>query len=148
MLKLRPITYRAACAFIDANHRHHGRPQGWLFGAALENGTGALVGVVTVGRPVARNLQDGVTCEVTRLCTDGSRNASSMLYGAAARAAKALGYSRIITYTLENEAGASLKAAGWKFDGLTDGGAWDRPGRPRGVNSPTCKKRRWILTFA
>ena len=146
LLRVRPITYRAACAFIEQHHRHHGKPQGWLFGAALED-DGALVGVVAVGRPVARHLQDGLTCEVTRLCTDGTRNAASMLYGAAARAAKALGYRRIITYTLADEPGVSLRAAGWGLDGLTDGGLWDRPGRPRDDKAPTCAKRRWVLAF-
>lgn len=147
LLKVRPVTYRAACAFIEQQHRHHGKPQGWLFGASLEN-DGQLCGVVCVGRPVARRLQDGLSCEVTRLCTDGTRNACSMLYGAAARAAKALGYRRIITYTLADEPGVSLRAAGWQLDGLTDGGPWDRPGRPRNDKAPIGVKQRWVLAFA
>lgn len=146
MLDVRPITYRAACAFIDAHHRHHGRPQGWLFGAALEQ-DGVLVGVVCVGRPVARHLQDGRTCEVTRLCTDGTRNACSMLYAAAARAAKALGYARIITYTLHTEPGVSLRASGWMLDGHTTGGEWSRPSRRRAGSVTTCVKQRWVLVL-
>lgn len=146
LLKIRPVTFSAACAYIDEHHRHHRRPQGWLFGAALES-DGAIVGVVCVGRPVARNLQNGFTCEVTRLCTDGTRNAASMLYGAAARAAKALGYRKIITYTLESEPGVSLRAAGWMLEGEAGGGSWSVPSRPRIDKAPICKKNRWSLAL-
>ena len=84
-----------------------------------------------VGRPVARNSDNGYTLEVNRVCTDGARNACSMLYGAAWRAAKALGYRRLITYTLPAEGGASLRAAGWKLLGERGGGNWNVPSRPR-----------------
>ncbi len=66
-----------------------------------------------VGRPVARALDDGITSEIIRTCTDGTHNANSMLYGAAVRACKAMGYRRVITYTQEDESGASLRAAGF-----------------------------------
>ena len=141
-LNLQPITYKEACAFIADHHRHHLPPQGWKFGIAVNNGQ-RVVGVVTVGRPVARMLDDGLTLEVTRCCTDGTKNACSMLYGAAWRAAKALGYQRLITYTLAEEAGTSLVAAGWKEIGNRGGGQWGREGRPRVDTHPTGQKTLW-----
>lgn len=98
------------------------------------------MGVAVVGRPVARMLQDGFTAEVTRLCTDGTRNACSMLYSACWRAAKALGYRKMITYILNTEPGTSLKAAGWKVIGERGGGSWSVPSRPRVDNHPLQRK--------
>lgn len=119
-----------ANAFVARHHRHHQPVVGHLFsiGAGLD---GEIVGVVIVGRPVARLRDDGVTAEVTRLCTAGTRHACSFLYGAAARAAFALGYKRIGTYILASEPGRSLSAAGWRLIGQTAGGSWSRPSRPR-----------------
>ncbi len=116
--------------FVRAKHRHHRPVVGHLFsiGAALGD---AIVGVVIVGRPVSRMRDDGKTAEVTRLCTDGSRNACSFLYGAAAKAAFALGFERIGTYILADESGVSLKAAGWRLIGERGGGSWTTPSRPR-----------------
>ena len=125
-LHLQPITYAEACAFIREHHRHHLPPQGWKWGVATSYGE-RVGGVITVGRPVARMLDNGLTLEVTRCCTDGTTNAASMLYGAAWRAAKALGFQRLITYTLAEEPGTSLVAAGWKVVGQTSGGSWSRP---------------------
>lgn len=88
-------------------------------------------GVAIVGRPVARMSDNGLTLEVNRLCTDGTPNACSILYAAAWRAAKALGYERLITYTLPAEGGASLRGAGWRLIGMAGGGNWNKPGRPR-----------------
>lgn len=113
-MNLTPITLRAAQEFVQRHHRHNKPPRGWLFGTGLRGDDGALIGVAVAGRPVARELQDGRTVEVTRTCTDGTRNANSMLYGAIWRAAVALGYRRGITYTQAGESGASLKAAGWR----------------------------------
>lgn len=113
MLTVRPITLRAACAFITEHHRHNKPPRGHKFSIALHSAD-ALVGVVCAGRPVARHFDNGVTLEVNRSCTDGTRNANSMLYGAVWRAAKAMGYRRCITYTQADESGASLRAAGWR----------------------------------
>lgn len=107
-----PITLRAARRFIAEHHRHNVPPKGWKFGAALEH-EGEIVGVATAGQPVSRILDDGKTLEVTRVCTVGNKNASTMLYGAICRAAKALGYERVITYTLDTEPGISLRAAGF-----------------------------------
>ncbi len=123
MLTLRPITYEAAAEFVDAHHRHHKRPVGHKFSVACYDGD-RLCGVVMVGRPVSRYFDDDQTLEVNRLCTDGTRNACSMLYGTAWKAARALGYKRIVTYTLESEPGTSLRAAGWHCDGTAGGRNW------------------------
>lgn len=112
-LSICPITLRQAREFIAEHHRHNKRVTGWKFGIGLMRGA-ELVGVLTAGRPIARHFQDGLTLEVNRSCTDGTRNANSMLYGAAWRAAKAMGYLRCITYTQADETGASLRAAGWR----------------------------------
>lgn len=141
-LDLQPVTYAEACRFIADHHRHHLPPQGWKFGIAVNDGE-KVVGVVTVGRPVARMLDNGLTLEVTRCCTDGTKNAASMLYGAAWRAAKALGYKRIITYTLLEEPGTALKASGWKSVYETSGGSWSRDSRKRIDTHPTGQKTLW-----
>ena len=142
MLELQPITYQEACDFIDRHHRHHLPPQGWKFGIAVNNGI-KIVGVITIGRPVARHLDNGWTLEVTRSCTDGTKNANSILYGAARRATFALGYKRLITYTLKSESGTSLKAAGWKCIGEAGGGTWNRNERPRVDKHPVGQKLLW-----
>jgi hypothetical protein len=112
-MRIVPIGFTAACAFIAANHRHNKPPRGWKFGCALLGETGETIGVAMAGRPVARCYDDGVTIEVNRTCTDGTKNANSMLYGAIRRAARALGYERAITYTQADESGVSLRASGW-----------------------------------
>jgi hypothetical protein len=129
-LEIVPISLAEANAFVDVRHRHHKPVPGAKFcvAVATENG---ICGVAIVGRPVARNSDDGWTLEVNRCCTDGTRNACSILYGAAWRAAKALGYRRLVTYTLPEEGGASLRGAGWKCIGLRGGGNWNVPSRPR-----------------
>lgn len=140
-----PMTLRDAKAFIAANHRHHPALVGGLFAIGAAEGDD-VVGCVVVGRPVARMLADGFTCEVTRLATDGSRNACSMLYRAAWRAARAMGYRRLVTYTLPEEGGSSLRAAGFALIGEAGGGSWSRPSRPRVDLHPTQTKLRWELT--
>lgn len=145
-LSLVPITLREANAYVAEHHRHHQPVQGCVFvlGASKDE---EIVGVCVVGRPVARGLQDGWTCEVTRMCSTGERNVCSFLYGRAWRAAQALGWRRMITYTLPEEGGASLRAAGWKLIGAAGGGTWDRPnsGRPRVDLHPTQEKLRWEM---
>lgn len=141
-LSLLPITLREARAFVAANHRHHRAPQGGLFAVAAES-SGAIQGVAIVGRPVARLNADDFTAEVTRLCSLGMKNVCSFLYAAAWRAARALGYRRLITYTLPEEGGASLRAAGWKLIGEAGGGSWSRKERPRVDTHPTQIKLRW-----
>ena len=144
-LTLQPITQREAMEYIRRHHRHHKPPRGWLFGIAVNDGE-KVVGVCTVGRPVARMLQDGFTAEVTRCCTDGSKNACSMLYGAAWRAARAMGYRRLVTYTLPEEGGASLRAAGYTLLGTAGGGSWSCPSRLRVDTHPLQTKLRWEVT--
>lgn len=131
-----PLDLSAANAFVAENHRHHVPVVGHKFSIGAMLGD-RLVGVVIVGRPVARHRDDGWTLEVTRLCTDGTRNACSFLYGAAARAAFALGFRKIGTYILDSEPGTSLKAAGWKCLGARGGGSWSVPSRPRIDKHPT-----------
>ena len=140
------ISLQEANDFVENLHRHHDPVHRDKFrcGAVLD---GKLVGVVQIGRPVSRGLDDGQTVEVVRLCTDGTRNACSFLYARAANAAKELGYSRIYTYILESEDGASLKASGWVFDGWTHGGTWDCNVRPRNYTAPTCRKARYVKRF-
>ncbi len=143
-----PTTRDEACAFIERHHRHHRRPAGYLFAVAVAREDGEVCGVATIGRPVARHLQDGWTCEVTRSCTDGTPHANSALYGAAWRAAKALGYRRCLTYTHHGETGASLRGAGWRVVAeLEPRGGWDMPGRRRADKHPTRVGRtRWEIT--
>ncbi len=141
-LVIKPITLKEANEFVKRFHRHHGPTTGHKFSVAVYDGS-RLVGVAIAGRPVARHLDDGLTLEVNRTCTDGTRNANSMLYGAVRRIAKAMGYERLITYTLPEESGASLKAVGWKRCGPAGGGSWNCPSRPRVDHAPTCVKVRW-----
>ena len=123
MLELRPCDFQTAKEFVALNHRHNKPPVGHKFSVACYDGD-RLVGVVMVGRPVGRYFDDGLTLEVNRCCTDGTKNACSMLYATAWRAAKALGYKRIVTYTRKSENGASLRAAGWNCDGEAGGTHW------------------------
>jgi len=126
------VRFRDAAAFVAMWHRHHRPPQGMVFAVGVADDDGVLHGVAMVGRPVARMYDNGQTLEVNRTCTDGSPNANSMLYGAAWRAAKALGYTRLITYTQGAETGASLRAAGWQVVAQRPAhSGWDRPNRPR-----------------
>jgi hypothetical protein len=112
-----PVRLAQANEFVARHHRHHKPVPGSLFAIGVQDEGGQLRGVAIVGRPVARMLDDGVSAEIVRTCTDGTRNACSMLLGAARRAARAMGYRRILTYTLPEEGGASLRAAGFVFDG-------------------------------
>ncbi|WP_367317750.1 XF1762 family protein [Microbulbifer spongiae] len=141
-LRITPITLAEANAFISITHRHHKTVPGHKFAIAASNKCG-VHGVVIVGRPVSRFLDDGWTLEVNRCCTDGARNACSILYGAAWRAAKALGYRKLITYTLPSEGGASLRGAGWSLIGKRGGGTWNRESRPRVDTHPTGQKLLW-----
>lgn len=147
-LRVVPITLEQANVFVRNFHRHHKPVTGQKFsvGVARKPYDGdryipvfmvgyvlQLSGVAIASRPVAPKLDDGVTLEITRCCTDGTRNACSMLYGAIRRAARALGYTRILTYTLPEEGGASLRAAGFRIDKEDAGGParlrHNRPGR-------------------
>jgi hypothetical protein len=143
-----PVGLAAANAFVGAHHRHLGPTRGHKFSLAvaplLPGGRpGPVCGVAICGRPLARLLDDGRTLEVLRVTTDGTPNACSALYAACRRAALALGYRRVVTYTLAAEPGTSLRAAGWRCLGLAGGGPWDRADRPRADRHPTGPKRRW-----
>lgn len=135
-----PIFQDEAFAFIEANHRHHRKPCGSMFQMALSDGE-KIVGVAVVGRPTSRRQQDGFTCEVTRLCVlPDIPNGCSMLYSTCWRAAKALGYRRLITYILNTEPGTSLQASGWKFIGERRGQSWNVKSRPRVDKHPLQNK--------
>lgn len=146
-----PITLREARRFVGEHHRHNLPPVGWKFGVGIHDGQ-QLRGVGIAGQPKARMLQDGLTLELLRVCTDGVPNGCSMIYGALVRAGKALGYRRFVTYTLASEPGASLKAAGFTVDAeVTSGPTWRRDGRPRddvdlfgNERRPTEDKVRWV----
>lgn len=136
------MTLRAAREYVNTNHRHHKAPQGGLFAVGCEL-DGKVVGCAIVGKPCARMLNDGITVEVTRLCTDGTRNACSFLYRVCVRIANAMGYRRVLTYTLASEDGASLRGAGFKHTHTTKGGSWSRPSRERMDKHPIQQKLRW-----
>lgn len=158
MLKIRPITLKKANAYVAELHRHNKPTNGGKFAIACYDGE-ELHGVAIAGQPVARLLDDGLTLEVTRVCTDGTRNACSILYGACGRIAKEMGYRRVITYTLPEESGSSLKAVGWKLvnDNAGSTRGWNHPSRPRevvvqslfgdDVKYPIGYKNRWEIVF-
>ena len=129
MIELTPITLTEANEFVSAHHRNHAPVVGHKFSIAVSDET--VRGIVIVGRPVSRHLDNGWTLEVNRCCTDGTKNACSMLYAAAWRAAKSMGYKKLITYTFPQEGGASLRAAGWRVIGEAGGGNWNCKSRPR-----------------
>ncbi|MBY0515121.1 MAG: hypothetical protein K2P78_14605 [Gemmataceae bacterium] len=144
-LRIAPLTVKATCRFVGEHHRHCRPPSGGLFAAAVYDGP-TLAGVAIAGRPVARGLDDGETVEITRVCTTGAKNACSMLYAALCRAAAAIGYERAVTYTLDEEMGASVRAAGFELVARIKGRAsWTTPSRPRADagKRPAGDKVRW-----
>lgn len=155
MIELRPVTREVGDAFIRQHHRHHGVPVGAIWRHGVHDEDGCLVGVAVVGRPVARELDDGLTVEVTRLCTDGEPNACSILYAAARRTAIAKGYRRGLTYILDSEyervdtetgnriGGKSLEASGWEYLWRVKGRSWNARSRPRTDKHPTEDKHAY-----
>lgn len=145
VVRVRPVSLNAARSWIAECHRHLRRPvTGWLFGVEILSDDGERIGVACAGRPASRMLQDGETCEITRVAVvEGHRNACSFAYGALRRAAAALGYARVVTYTLADEPGSSLRAAGFVDCGPAGGGEADRPSRRRGPVEQSGMKRRW-----
>ena len=144
MLRLQPITLKTANEFVQKYHRHHKPVVGHKFSIGVSDGE-KIVGVAICGRPVSRYLDDGWTLEVNRLCTDGTRNACSILYAASARAAKAMGYKRIVTYILKSENGASLRASGFRCEGIAGGKEWTGVRKPSDSNLyPHEMKQRWV----
>tara|TARA_R110000824_G_scaffold28928_8_gene96888 strand:- start:1343 stop:1789 length:447 start_codon:yes stop_codon:yes gene_type:complete len=142
-LQLIPMTLKEANEFVRIHHRHHPPCVGHKFSIGITDAH-CVRGVAIIGRPVSRILDDGLTLEVNRCCTDGVRNGCSMLYGAAWRAVKAMGFVRLVTYTLKNESGSSLKAAGWRCLGERGGGSWNWSGRPRVETNTQQIKLGWI----
>lgn len=146
-LRIQPISFREAAAFIADYHRHMPPPVGWKFGIAVTSTDDhAIHGVVMVGRPVSRRLDDGWTLEVNRCCTDGTPHVASKLYGAAWRVAQNLGFRRMVTYTLANttEHGASLRGAGWVEAGELKGASWTCASRPRDTKN-VHDRIRWFV---
>jgi hypothetical protein len=143
-MKIKPVSLKFAQEFVREHHWHNKPPIGHKFSVGLFDGD-KCVGVAVAGRPVARVLDNGFTLEVTRTCTDGTRNANSMLYGAIVRAAIALGYEKCVTYTQHDESGASLRGAGWTpVADLPPRGGWDMPGRRRAdIGSANVARIRW-----
>lgn len=138
-----PMSLREANAYVTMHHRTHKPVPGCKFCVAVADDGGVVRGVAIVGRPVARALDNGWTLEVNRACTDGTKNVNSMLYRACWRAARELGYRRLVTYTLPEEGGSSLRAAGWTLLGERGGGSWSTPSRPRVDTHPTQRKLAW-----
>jgi hypothetical protein len=143
-MKIQPVSLKFAQEFVRQHHRHNKPPVGHKFSVGLFD-EDRCVGVATAGRPVARMLDDGLTLEVVRTCTDGTRNANSMLYGAIVRAATALGYRKCVTYTQHDESGASLRGAGWAVVAeLSARAGWDAPSRRRAdIGSAGVARVRW-----
>ena len=141
-----PVDLAEANEFVARVHRHHGRVVGHKFSLGVADVLGTIRGVAIVGRPVARGLDNGLTLEVTRVATDGAKDACSALYGACRRATFALGYKRLVTYTLASESGTSLRASGYRCLGTAGGGSWSRPSRPTVDKHPLEPKLRWEVS--
>ena len=141
-LQVVPISLKEANAFVSLHHRHHRPVVGHKFSIGASDGE-KIVGVAIVGRPVSRHLDDGWTLEVNRCCTDGTKNACSLLYGAAWRAARAMGYKKVVTYILASENGSSLKASGYKCIGQAGGLRWTGKRRPQVDLCPAQMKMRF-----
>ena len=143
-LFVRRITIARANSYIAAHHRHHKRVRGGIFALAVFTSDGHIAGVAIVGQPVARGCNHELVAEVTRLATDGTKNACSSLYGAAASVCTAMGYLEIQTYILASEPGTSLKAAGWSMVATVRGRAWNHRGDAvRRQDQPKVDKQRW-----
>jgi len=137
-----PLELKQANEFVKRLHRHHDPVYRDKFRIGCEK-EGQLVGVVQLARPVSRVLDDGKTIEVVRLCTDGTKDVCSFLYSKAARIAREMGYTKIITYILNSESGISLKAAGWIKEADIKGHPWGCQSRPRETTAPSCDKQRF-----
>lgn len=146
MLEIKPIHLTPAKEYVKEHHRHNIPPVGGKFAISCFNGT-KLCGVAICGRPVSRYLDDGETLEIYRNCTDGTKNACSKLYGACLRIAKAMGYKRVVTYTLASETGASLKAANFKCCGEAGGLTWTGNRKRAYDVAPQEMKTKWLYCF-
>ena len=142
MAEIIPVTLKQANEYVTNYHRHHKAVRGCKFCVALKQ-ENEIVGVAICGRPVSRHYDDGRTLEINRLCTNGQRNACSRLYGACTRIAKEMGYKKVITYILESENGASLKASNFVCEGTAGGKIWTGE-RRRDNGVPKEMKKRWV----
>lgn len=142
-LRIVPLTLDQANQLVTQLHRHHPAARGCRFCIGVIDQAGTLRGAAIIGRPVSRHIDQHAVAEVTRLVTDGCPNACSALYGAAARAAKVIGYQRIQTYILADEPGTTLRAAGWTLDAFVPGGKWSYGRRGGNDRHPTGPKQRW-----
>lgn len=140
-LEIRPIGLKAANCYVEKYHRHHKKVAGHKFSICVCDGE-RIAGVAICGRPVSRYIDDGTILEINRVCTDGTKNACSMLYGACCRIAKDMGYRKIVTYILKSENGASLKASNFTCEGEAGGEIWTGK-RERDNGVPREKKTRW-----
>jgi hypothetical protein len=140
---IKPISLKEANAYVTAYHRHHKAVRGCKFCISLVDENNSVLGVAICGRPVSRYYDDGFTIEINRLCTNGHKNACSQLYGACCRIAKEMGYKKIITYILESENGASLKASNFICEGIAGGKIWTGS-RCRDNGVPQEMKTRWV----
>ncbi len=144
-LRVFPVTLKQANQLVTDLHRHHKPVVGHRFSIGVKDRDGVLRGAAIVGRPTGRKNPQYEWAEVTRLVTDGTKNACSMLYAAVARICKEMGFLRVQTFILDSETGTSLKAAGWKFDRLSEGGDWNVPSRGgRRIDQPQQQKQRWF----
>ena len=143
-----PLTLRQANAFVLQHHRHHKPARGCKFSIGCQTTDGVLVGIAIIGRPVSRVLDQQFVAEVTRLATNGHKNACSKLYTAAARIAREMGFHKIQTYILDTEPGTSLKSSGWQYELRSDGGNWNCSSRTqRKTSQPMGAKQRWAKHF-
>ena len=145
MLSIRPISIKDAQAFVKQYHRHNIPPVGGKFAIACCNDSKRICGIAICGRPVARSYDNGITLEIYRNCTDGTRNACSKLYGACLRIAKCMGYRRVITYSLKSENGASLRATNFILEGTAGGLSWTGKRHRSYYVSPEELKNRWAV---
>ena len=139
---IKPISLKQANEYVEKYHRHHKTVRGCKFCISLVENY-EIVGVAICGRPVSRYYDNGTTLEINRLCTNGFKNACSQLYGACCRIAKEMGYKKIITYTLESENGASLRASNFVCEGIAGGKEWTGC-RKRDNGVPKEMKKRWV----
>jgi hypothetical protein len=143
-LRVIPLRLRFANKLVDDWHRHHQPARGHRFSIGAIDETGTLHGAAIVGRPVSQGFDPDKVAEVVRLVTNGKKNAPSLLYAAAARACREMGFEKIQTYILESETGTTLLAAGWTLEARTKGGDWNRPSRGgRRTDQPMEDKQRW-----
>ena len=143
--KFQPISLKQANEFVSNHHRHNKPVAGHKFSIGLFDDD-KLLGVAICGRPVARMADDGLTLEILRVCTDGTRNANSMLYSRVKKIAQIMGYQKVLTYTLTEESGASLRAVGAQKSGLVKPQEWSREKRKRETQEVYNKEKiRWIL---